>query len=130
MFQDEVELDAALSEPTAGVIETMARLDGEIVLLGAAGKIGGGYLGARWGRQPAPVALRVGALMNTRGLTELIVLQVGYTAGILTAPLFLALVVMALVTTAMTGPLLSLIDRHQARLATTVPVAGIGTGTR
>jgi Kef-type K+ transport system membrane component KefB len=96
------------------------------VVLGAAGKLGGGYLGARLGGQDTPVALRVGALMNTRGLTELIVLQAGYAAGILTGPLYLALVVMALVTTASTGPLLSLLDRHQ----TPAVAAGTGTGVR
>jgi hypothetical protein len=50
--------------------------------------------------------------MNTRGLTELIVLQAGYSAGILTAPLFLALVVMAVTTTVLPGLLLPLIDTH------------------
>jgi len=79
-------------------------------VLGTLGKIGGGYLGARLGRQSRWTAARVGILLNTRGLTELIVLQVGYSAGILTAPMFLACVVMALITTALTGPLLSLLE--------------------
>jgi Kef-type K+ transport system membrane component KefB len=83
--------------------------------LGLAGKLGGGYLGARLGGQPVPVALRVGALVNTRGLTELIVLQVGYSAGVLSTAMFVALLVMALVTTALTGPLLQLLDRIEAR---------------
>jgi Kef-type K+ transport system membrane component KefB len=68
------------------------------------GKILGTYVGARLDGHPPGVALRLGALLNTRGLTELVVLQAGYSAGILTAGLFLALVVMALFTTAMTGP--------------------------
>ncbi|MFE4333089.1 cation:proton antiporter [Streptomyces sp. NPDC056831] len=79
--------------------------------LGVLGKTAGGYFGARLGGQSRQVSRQVGVLMNTRGLTELIVLQVGYSTGILTAPLVLALVVMALVTTAMTGPLLSLLER-------------------
>ncbi|MFI6700907.1 cation:proton antiporter [Streptomyces sp. NPDC050509] len=83
--------------------------------LGIAGKVGGGYLGARLGGAPASDAVRVGVLVNTRGLTELVVLQAGYSAGILTAPVFLALVVMALVTTAMTGPCYSLLERRAAR---------------
>jgi Kef-type K+ transport system membrane component KefB len=83
------------------------------LVLGMAGKLLGGYFGARLGGQSTWDSMRVGALMNTRGLTELIVLQVGYSAGILTAPLFLALVVMALVTTGATGPLLGLIDRAE-----------------
>jgi Kef-type K+ transport system membrane component KefB len=81
------------------------------VALGVAGKLSGGYFGARFGGQDRHTAARVGILLNTRGLTELIVLQVGYSAGIVTPAMFLALVVMALVTTALTGPLLSLLDR-------------------
>jgi K+:H+ antiporter len=81
------------------------------VALGIAGKIGGGYLGSRLAGQSRPAALRIGVLMNTRGLTELIVLQAGFSAGIATPRMFLALVVMALATTAITGPLLSLLDR-------------------
>jgi Kef-type K+ transport system membrane component KefB len=92
--------------------------------LGCAGKLLGGYFGARMARQSRDTALRVGVLMNIRGLTELIVLQAGYSAGILTAPLTFALIVMALATTAMTGPLLSLLDRAGAPLpAGKVPVA-------
>ncbi|MFI6897886.1 cation:proton antiporter [Streptomyces sp. NPDC050256] len=79
--------------------------------LGSAGKLIGGYCGARFAGMETADALRVGALMNTRGLTELIVLQAGHQAGILPAPLVLALVVMALATTATTGPLLGLVDR-------------------
>jgi len=51
-------------------------------------------------------------LMNTRGLTEIAVLQAGLSAGILSSGLFLSLVLMALVTTAATGPLLSYADRR------------------
>lgn len=78
-------------------------------------KIGGGYLGARLGGKDRADAARVGALMNTRGLTELVVIQAGYGTGIVAGPLYLALVVMAVVTTAMTGPLLTLVDRVAAR---------------
>jgi Kef-type K+ transport system membrane component KefB len=80
-------------------------------VLAIVGKVGGGYLGARLGGQSRPVATRVGILLNTRGLTEIVVLQAGYAAGLLPGPLFLALLAMALVTTAMTGPLLRLADR-------------------
>ncbi|TNC19387.1 cation:proton antiporter [Amycolatopsis alkalitolerans] len=85
------------------------------VLLGTASKVAGGYFGARIGGQNRWDSLRIGALMNSRGLTELIVLQAGYSAGILTAPLYLALVVMALVTTALTGPMLHLTDLAELR---------------
>jgi Kef-type K+ transport system membrane component KefB len=52
----------------------------------------------------------IAALMNTRGLTELIVLNIGLELGVVTPALFTALVIMALVTTFMTGPVLRLID--------------------
>ncbi|WP_411137947.1 cation:proton antiporter [Streptomyces sp. C10] len=88
------------------------------ILLAVLGKGGGSYLGTRLAGQPKQTAVSVGILMNTRGLTELIVLKVGYDADILTAPVFVALVVMAVATTAMTGPLLLLTNRkasHEAR---------------
>lgn len=82
-------------------------------VLAVGGKVAGGYLGARLGGQSPATAARIGVLMNTRGLTELIVLQVGYGTGILTTPMFLALIVMAVVTTMATGPLLMLIDHRE-----------------
>ncbi|WNV84496.1 cation:proton antiporter [Umezawaea sp. Da 62-37] len=85
--------------------------------LAIVGKVGGGYLGARLGGETRRDAVTIGVLMNTRGLTEIVVLQAGYSAGLLSAGLFLALVVMALVTTALTGPLLSLIDLRARRTA-------------
>lgn len=48
--------------------------------------------------------------MNTRGLMELIVLNIGYDLGILSPTLFTIMVIMALFTTMMTGPLLNLIN--------------------
>lgn len=75
-------------------------------------KLAGSYLGARIGAQSHLTGLRMAALMNTRGLTEIVVLQAGYSAHILTPGLYLALVVMALVTTALSGPLLWAVDRH------------------
>jgi Kef-type K+ transport system membrane component KefB len=53
-------------------------------------------------------AFALGALMNTRGLTELVALNVGYDLGMISGEIFTTLVVMALVTTAMTGPLVDL----------------------
>ncbi|MFD4370803.1 cation:proton antiporter [Streptomyces sp. NPDC058486] len=85
------------------------------ILLGITGKAVGGYAGARLGRYGHFDALRAGALMNTRGLTELIVLQLGYSAGVLTGTLYLSLLAMALVTTALTGPALLAIDRAEHR---------------
>ncbi|MFI1190968.1 cation:proton antiporter [Streptomyces californicus] len=85
------------------------------LVLGCAGKLIGGYLGARYAGSSRRPALRTGVLMNSRGLTELIVIEAGYSAGLLPAPLVLALVVMALATTAMTGPLLQAVDRTGRR---------------
>ncbi|MET9452937.1 cation:proton antiporter [Streptomyces cinerochromogenes] len=84
------------------------------VVLASAGKGIGGYLGARLGGQPRGDSRRIAVLMNARGLTELIVLQAGLSAGILTAPLVLALTLMAVATTAATGPLLGLLDRGKS----------------
>jgi Kef-type K+ transport system membrane component KefB len=53
--------------------------------------------------------------MNTRGLVELIALNIGYDLGILSPRIFAMLVIMALVTTCMTGPLLTLSDRLRAQ---------------
>ncbi|MEU4746511.1 cation:proton antiporter, partial [Actinosynnema sp. NPDC023658] len=85
------------------------------------GKVGGGYAGARLAGQDRRTSLSVGVLVNTRGLTEIVVLQAGYSAGLLSVQLFLALVVMALATTGMTGPLLSLIERTRASRRVPVP---------
>jgi Kef-type K+ transport system membrane component KefB len=95
--------------------------------LAVVGKVGGSYLGARLGGQSPNTALRLGALMNTRGLTEIVVLQAGYSAGILTAPLFLVLLITTLVTTGLTGPLLSVIDRREADCEWPVAVFPGGT---
>jgi len=54
-------------------------------------------------------ALALGSLMNTRGLMELIVLNLGLDLGILSPRIFAMLVLMALATTAMTGPMLTLL---------------------
>jgi len=54
-------------------------------------------------------SLATGALMNARGLMELIVIKVGFDAGLIGPELFTMLLVMALVTTAMTGPLMTLV---------------------
>ncbi|WEB39999.1 cation:proton antiporter [Streptomyces yunnanensis] len=80
--------------------------------LAIAGKLIGSYLGARAGARSHREGLRLAALMNTRGLTEIVVLQTGYSAGILTSGLYLALIIMALVTTALSGPLLWVADRR------------------
>lgn len=90
------------------------------ILLAVLGKGGGSYLGTRLAGEPARIATKVGVLMNTRGLTELIVLKIGYSVHILTKPMLVALVLMSVVTTMMTGPLLLLIDRRARAARITV----------
>ncbi|MFI7601285.1 cation:proton antiporter [Actinoplanes sp. NPDC049681] len=80
-----------------------------VCVLAMAGKLGGGYLGARLGGLPRREAAAVGAMLNTRGLTELIALNIGLQDGIISRGLYTVLVIMALVTTALTGPLLNLL---------------------
>ena len=83
-----------------------------ILLVAIVGKVVGSALGARLMAYPWSMALTLGALMNTRGLMELVVLKIGLDLGIIGAELFTALVVMTIVTTLMTGPLLSLKRRQ------------------
>jgi Kef-type K+ transport system membrane component KefB len=87
-------------------------LCGLIILIAIAGKLGGSSLMARWTGMPWRESVSLGLLMNTRGLVELIVLSIGYDLGILSARTFAMMVIMALVTTFMTGPLLSLVRRQ------------------
>ena len=66
-------------------------------------------MAARFGGVGWRESLGLGALMNTRGLLELIVLNLGLDLGILSPRIFAMMVLMALTTTAMTGPLLTLL---------------------
>jgi len=87
-----------------------AGLPALLVVLGAAvaGKVLGGAAGARIAGYPWRTALSVGSLMNARALMELIVMKVGLDAGVIGRDLFTMLMVMAILTTFMTGPLLTL----------------------
>lgn len=80
-----------------------------IIVVAIAGKLGGSMLMARWTGMQWSDAFAIGVLMNTRGLVELVVLNIGYDLGILSGRIFAMMVLMALVTTFMTGPLLSLV---------------------
>jgi Kef-type K+ transport system membrane component KefB len=77
-----------------------------VLVAAVAGKLGGCYLGARLTGQPPREAGCVAALMNTRALMGLIAINIGLDLGLLTPVLFTMLVIMALLTTAMCGPLL------------------------
>ncbi len=86
-----------------------------IIAVAVAGKLGGSMLMARWTRMSWRDSFSIGVLMNTRGLIELVVLNIGYDLGILSSRIFVMMVIMALATTFMTGPLLSLVKlRKQA----------------
>jgi Kef-type K+ transport system membrane component KefB len=87
------------------------KITGLIILVAITGKFLGSALAARFVRQSWHDSLAIGALMNTRGLMELVVLNIGYDLGILSPEIFSMMVIMALVTTFMTGPALDLIER-------------------
>ncbi len=87
------------------------KITGLIILVAVVGKFIGSALAARFIGQNWKDSLSIGALMNTRGLMELVVLNIGYDLGVLTPEIFAMMVVMALVTTFMTGPALDLINR-------------------
>ncbi|MBI5203055.1 MAG: cation:proton antiporter [Elusimicrobia bacterium] len=84
-----------------------------VMTAAVAGKFAGGAAAARAAGLGRSDSLALGALINTRGLMELVVLNVGYDLGILSGELFSSLVLMALATTCMTGPALDLIERRR-----------------
>ncbi|MCC2319990.1 cation:proton antiporter [Cellulomonas xiejunii] len=84
------------------------------VVVAIAGKFGACWFAARRRGEPQGVALRVASLMNARGLMQLIALNIGLEAGIVGPALFTVLVLVALVTTIMTSPLLSWVERRHA----------------
>jgi Kef-type K+ transport system membrane component KefB len=90
-----------------------------IVLVAAVfGKMGGASLAARFTGQSWRDAVALGALLNTRGLVELIVLNIAYNVGAFSPTLFTMMVVMALMTTMSTTPILNLLgleDRSRER---------------
>lgn len=78
-----------------------------IIVLAVAGKWGGSMISARINGMTWRESAAVGVLMNTRGLVELVILNIGLDLGILSPALFSIMVLMALVTTLMTTPLLN-----------------------
>jgi len=86
------------------------KITGLIIIVAVAGKFIGSALAAKFVGQNWKDSLTIGALMNTRGLMELIVLNIAYDLGILTPQIFTMMVIMALVTTFMTGPALDFIN--------------------
>lgn len=82
-----------------------------IIFVAVLGKFAGSTLAARYVGQTWKDSLSIGALMNTRGLMELVVLNIGYDLGVLSAEIFAMMVIMAIVTTCMTGPALDIINK-------------------
>jgi Kef-type K+ transport system membrane component KefB len=88
-----------------------------ILVAAIGGKIGGDMVSAKALKIPVRESSMLGVLMNTRGLTELVILNVGLQLGVLDHELYTLLVLMAVITTSMTGPLLSLLDRRAAAMS-------------
>jgi hypothetical protein len=87
---------------------------GLIIVVACAGKFGGSTLAARLGGLNWRDSAALGALMNTRGLMELIVLNIGLDLRVISPTLFAMMVLMALVTTFMTTPLLHWITHQRS----------------
>jgi Kef-type K+ transport system membrane component KefB len=86
-----------------------------VVVVASLGKIAGGAVGARMAGYDWRESMAAGSLMNSRGLMELVVMKIGLDAGLIGAEMFTMLMVMALLTTAMTGPLMTLFLGRDAR---------------
>jgi len=94
-----------------------------IILVATAGKLGGSTLASWLSGMPLREAAGLGTLMNTRGLMELVILNIGLDIGVISPALFSMMVIMALFTTFMTTPVLRLIcakelDESSAAIAT------------
>jgi Kef-type K+ transport system membrane component KefB len=90
---------------------------GAIILCASVGKFGGSTVAARLTGLDWRQSSALGVLMNTRGLMELIVLNVGLDLGVLSPTLFAMMVIMALVTTFATTPVLHLLTSREEREA-------------
>ena len=88
----------------------MWKVTGFIILVAVVGKFFGSALAAKFVGQNWRDSLTIGALMNTRGLMELVVLNIGLDLKVITPEVFTMMVIMALVTTFMTGPALDIIN--------------------
>ncbi|MEV0415822.1 cation:proton antiporter [Streptomyces sp. NPDC050448] len=88
---------------------------GAVLAVAVAGKWGGGTGAALLAGHSVRDAVTLGALMNCRGVTELVVLNVGLGLGVIGAGLFTALVLMALVTTAVTGPVVRALREREPK---------------
>ena len=117
---------------------SLALVAAVVLLSSILAKGGACYLAARMSGQPHDTSLGIGALMNARGLMELIVINIGLQRGIIGPPLFAMLVLMAIITTLMASPLFEALYARPARrrgdtfggLAGPAEDAGSGQATR
>jgi K+:H+ antiporter len=91
---------------------------GLVIITAIAGKLFGSALAARLTGMSGREALAVGTLMNTRGLMELVILNIGLDIGVLSPALYSIMVAMALITTMMTAPMLRLLRLRPAEAGT------------
>jgi Kef-type K+ transport system membrane component KefB len=96
------------------------KITGWIILIAVTGKFAGSALSLKFVGQKWRESLMIGALMNTRGLMQLVVLSIGYDLGVLSPEIFTIMIIMALVTTFMTGPALDLINKLLPEKKTTL----------
>jgi Kef-type K+ transport system membrane component KefB len=87
------------------------KITGIVILIAVAGKFAGSAFSLKFISKSWRESLIIGALMNTRGLMQLIVLNIGYDLGVMSPEIYTILIIMALVTTVMTGPALDLINK-------------------
>lgn len=99
----------------------LLKITGFIILVAVVGKFLGSALAAKFVGQNWRDSLTIGALMNTRGLMELVVLNIGYDLGVLSTEIFTMMVIMALVTTFMTGPAIDIINYIFKRKDSLIP---------
>ncbi|MEU1276269.1 cation:proton antiporter [Streptomyces sp. NPDC005799] len=101
-----------------------------ILFAAVVGKAGTAFVVARLHGMDRREATVLAALMNTRGLTELIVLTIGVQIGVLDSRLYSVMVVMALITTAMAGPVLALLPAARDQARTSIPDPGVLSQTQ
>lgn len=89
-----------------------------VAVVAIAGKLGGASVAARLAGESWRDSLTIGVLMNTRGITEIVILSTGLQLGLISPLVFTAMVLMALLTTAMAAPALRLVRRDRAVAAT------------
>ena len=98
---------------------------GLVIAVAVAGKFGGATLAAKASGETWKSAATVGLLMNTRGLTEIVILTVGLELGVITPTIFTIMLLMAIVTTLMATPLLRLIGLPTERDTADPQLSGV-----